>query len=79
MTLKDRLRFSAEVWDFSRPDLNAHAKVLGRYYLSPSVFVMGGWDDFLNTKAKQDSLFVGAGVRWGDEDIKYLAGSVPTR
>jgi phospholipid/cholesterol/gamma-HCH transport system substrate-binding protein len=79
MTLKDRLGFSADVWDFSRPDLNAHAKVQGRYYLSPSVFVMGGWDDFLNTKAKQDSLFVGAGVRWGDDDIKYLAGSVPTR
>ena len=40
-----------------------------------SVFVTGGWDDFLNTKAKQDSLFVGAGVRWGDDDIKYIAGA----
>ena len=75
LTLKDRLRFSADLWDFGRADYSAHAKVTGRYYFSPSVFVTGGWDDFLNTKAKQDSLFVGAGVRWGDDDIKYIAGA----
>jgi phospholipid/cholesterol/gamma-HCH transport system substrate-binding protein len=75
LTLKDRLRFSADVWDFGRQDYNAHAKVTGRYYLSPSVFVTGGWDDFLNRKSNQDSLFVGAGVRWGDDAIKYIAGA----
>ncbi|MEP6993596.1 MAG: MlaD family protein [Acidobacteriota bacterium] len=75
LTLKDRLRFSADIWDFGRQDYNAHAKVTGRYYFSPSVFVTGGWDDFLNTKSNQDSLFVGAGVRWGDDDIKYIAGA----
>jgi phospholipid/cholesterol/gamma-HCH transport system substrate-binding protein len=78
LTLKDRLRFSADMWNFDRRnDLNAHAKITGRYYFSPSVFVLGGWDDFLNTKANQDSLFFGAGVRWGDDDVKYLAGSIP--
>ena len=78
LTLKDRLRFSADVWHFDRRnDLNAHAKVAGRYYFSPSVFVIGGWDDFLNTKSNLDSLFFGAGVRWGDDDVKYLAGSIP--
>ncbi len=75
LALKDRLRFSADVWDFGRDSYNAHAKITGRYYFSPSVFVTGGWDDFLNTKSKQDSLFLGAGVRWGDEAIKYLAGA----
>ena len=36
LTLKDRLRFSAEVWDFGGEDnLNAHAKLSGRYYFSP--------------------------------------------
>ena len=75
MTLKDRLRFSAEMWDFGGDDdLNAHAKLTGRFYFSPSVFVIGGWDDLLNTKANRDSLFLGAGVRWGDDDMKYLAG-----
>lgn len=78
MMLKDRLRFSAEMWDFDRPnDFSAHAKVAGRYYFSPSVFVTGGWDDFLNRSRDSDSLFFGAGLRWSDEDIKYLLGSIP--
>lgn len=80
LLLKDRLRFSADLWDFNRPnDFTAHAKITGRYYFSPSVFVTGGWDDFLNQKRDADSLFVGAGLRWSDDDIKYLLGSVPIR
>ena len=80
VALKDRLRFSADVWDFNRPgDFSAHAKVTGRYYLSPSVFVTGGWDDFLNKKRDSDSVFFGAGLRWSDDDIKYLLGSIPLR
>jgi len=51
----------------------------GRYYFTPAIFLMGGWDDLLNTKASRDSFFVGAGIRWGDDDMKYLAGSIPTR
>ena len=77
LTLKDRLRFTAEMWDFSgEDDMNPHAKLSGRFYFSPSVFVIGGWDDLLNTKANRDSFFLGAGVRWGDDDMKYLAGAV---
>ncbi|HEV8232523.1 MAG TPA: MlaD family protein [Thermoanaerobaculia bacterium] len=80
LLLKDRLRFSAELWDFNRPgDFSAHAKLSGRYYFSPSVFVTGGWDDFLNRKRDADSIFFGAGLRWRDEDIKYLLGSIPIR
>ncbi len=80
MMLKNRLRFSADVWDFNRPDdFSAHAKLVGSYYVSPSVFVTGGWDDFLNKSRKADSFFLGAGIRWTDEDIKYLLGSVPIR
>ena len=43
------------------------------------VFVTGGWDDFLNRSRKADSLFFGAGLRWSDDDIKYLLGSIPRR
>ena len=50
-----------------------------RFYFSPSVFVTGGWDDFLNVDRKADSVFFGAGLRWSDEDIKYLLGSIPIR
>jgi phospholipid/cholesterol/gamma-HCH transport system substrate-binding protein len=80
MALKNRLRFSADLWDFNRPgDFAAHAKLAGRYYFSPSVFVTGGWDDFLNRERKADSLFFGAGLRWTDDDIKYLLGSIPLK
>jgi phospholipid/cholesterol/gamma-HCH transport system substrate-binding protein len=79
-TLKNRLKFSADMWDFDRPlDFAPHAKVTGRYYFSPSVFVLGGWDDFLNTSRKVDSFFVGAGLRWTDDDVKYLLGALPVR
>jgi phospholipid/cholesterol/gamma-HCH transport system substrate-binding protein len=77
--LKDRLRFSADLWDFNRPDFSAHAKVSGRYFFSPSVYVTGGWDDFLNHSRSADSLFIGAGLRWTDDDIKYLLGSLPIK
>ena len=80
LTLQDRLRLSAEVWNFSDEDgLNPHAKLSGRYYFTPTIFLTGGWDDLLNTKANRDSFFIGAGIRWGDDDMKYLAGSIPTR
>jgi phospholipid/cholesterol/gamma-HCH transport system substrate-binding protein len=75
LALKDRLRFSAEMFDFGRDNYNPHGKLTGRYYFSPSVFITGGWDDFLNTKSNSDSFFIGAGVRWGDEAIKFLAGT----
>ena len=80
MMLKDRLRFSADMWDFNRPDdYSAHARIAGRFYFSPSVFVTGGWDDFLNRSRNADSLFIGAGLRWTDDDIKYLMGSIPLK
>jgi phospholipid/cholesterol/gamma-HCH transport system substrate-binding protein len=77
--LRDRLRLSADVWDFNRPDYSAHAKFGGRYFISPSVYLQGGWDDFLNRSRGADSIFLGAGLRWTDDDIKYLLGSVPIK
>jgi phospholipid/cholesterol/gamma-HCH transport system substrate-binding protein len=77
--LKKRLRFSFDAWDFARQDYNAHTKVGGRYYFSPSIYATAGWDDFLNRKKKADSVFFGAGVRWSDEDIKLLLGSLPVK
>ncbi|MGH9364676.1 MAG: MlaD family protein [Thermoanaerobaculia bacterium] len=72
--LKRRMRLTAEVYDFSRSDYNAHARVFGRLFLSPSVYVSAGWDDFLNHGRKVDSMMLGGGVRWGDDDLKYLIG-----
>lgn len=77
--LNKRLRFSFDAWDFARQDYNAHMKVGGRYYFSPSIYATAGYDDFLNRKKKADSLFFGAGVRWSDEDIKLLLSSLPVK
>jgi phospholipid/cholesterol/gamma-HCH transport system substrate-binding protein len=77
--LDKRLRFSADMWDFSRPDYNAHGKIGGRFYITPSAYLSAGWDDFLNRKKKADSIYFGGGVRWSDDDIKLLLGSVPVR
>ncbi|HKF41754.1 MAG TPA: MlaD family protein [Thermoanaerobaculia bacterium] len=74
-TLRNRLQFSADIWDFNRPNFSAHAAVTGRYYFSPSVYVQGGWDDILNHSREADSIFFGAGLRWNDDDIKYLLGT----
>ena len=74
--LKNRLRFTGELYDFNRANFSAHATFTTRYYFSPSVFVQGGWDDLLNHSRSADSLFVGAGLRWNDDDLKYLLGSV---
>ncbi len=80
LTLKKRLWFSGQIWDFDRPaNFAPHAKLSTRYYFSPSVYLTGGWDDFLNTSRKADSIFLGAGIRWTDDELKYLLGSVPVR
>jgi phospholipid/cholesterol/gamma-HCH transport system substrate-binding protein len=77
--LKRRLRFTTELYDFSRDELSPHARVFGRYFFSPSIYVTAGWDDFLNHTRKQDSMMLGAGVRWGDDDLKYLIGFISVR
>jgi phospholipid/cholesterol/gamma-HCH transport system substrate-binding protein len=79
MLLHDRLRFSAEAFDFNRQGYSAHAKVYGRFYFSPSVYVTAGYDDFLNRNQKADSVFFGGGIRWTDDDIKLLLSSIPVR
>ena len=43
--------------------------------LGKTVFVNAGYDNFLN--GKRDSPFVGLGLRFDDDDLKYLLGSVP--
>lgn len=76
-----RLLLSLEAFDFGREgeiegdDLRPRLRVTGRYWVHPSVYLMGGYDDAL--ERERDSLFLGAGVRWTDDDLKYLLGSIP--
>ena len=75
--IEDRFTLSLEAYDFGREeDLDPHLRLIGRWRLHPNFFVQGGYDDFL--EGDRDSIFIGGGLRWSDDELKYLLGSVPT-
>lgn len=74
---ENKLVFTADVFDFpdSDEDREAHAQAALKYKFYKNLFVTGGYDDFLNPET--DSWFVGAGVEFRDDDLKYLLGQTP--
>jgi len=78
--LNDRLIVTGEAFDFGqRRDDNPHIRLFGEYTIrkekprTPRLFVTTGVDNALN-----DTAFTfGGGLRWRDEDLKYLLGSIP--
>lgn len=76
--LDDKIKFSVDAWNFSSKEPgneNTHMKTTVSYYLNKLLFVNAGYDNILN--AGRRSAFVGAGIRFDDQDLKYLIGSVP--
>jgi phospholipid/cholesterol/gamma-HCH transport system substrate-binding protein len=76
--LDDKIKFSVDAWNFSSKEPgneNTHVKTTVSYYLNKLLFLDAGYDNFLN--AGRRAGFVGAGLRFDDEDLKYLMGSVP--
>lgn len=72
-----RLALSLEAFDFGRErDLDPHLRVTGQWNLKPYLYLKAGYDDPLVDEFR--SPFVGAGVRWTDDDLKYLFGSLPS-
>ncbi|HPA53241.1 MAG TPA: MlaD family protein [Thermoanaerobaculia bacterium] len=71
--LKDRLQLSAEAWDFGRADGDAQVKLYGQWQSRGAVFLRAGVTDVINPERR--SFFLGAGIRWKDEDIKTLLPS----
>lgn len=76
----DRLRVSGEAFDFGKKrDDNPHLRLMGEYIFrhekphTPQLFVTSGIDNPLN----DTSFIFGGGIRWRDEDLKYLLGSIP--
>jgi phospholipid/cholesterol/gamma-HCH transport system substrate-binding protein len=70
--LRRPLWVSFEAFDFSRPqNQRAHLRLTAKWQLHPNLYVIGGYDDPL----EQHSLFLGAGIRWKDDNLKYLLGS----
>ncbi len=77
-TLNDRIKFNLDAWNFSSKEPgneNAHLKATVSYDINKLLFLDAGYDNFLN--AGRRAAFVGAGLRFDDEDLKYLIGSVP--
>jgi phospholipid/cholesterol/gamma-HCH transport system substrate-binding protein len=71
--LNRKLLLSFEAFDFNRPnDLAAHLRLTGRYQFHPNLYLLAGYDDPLETH----SFFLGGGIRWNDENIKYLLGAL---
>jgi phospholipid/cholesterol/gamma-HCH transport system substrate-binding protein len=67
---------SFQAFDFGRPDdENAHLRLSAAWRPTDHFYVLGGYDDPL--VRERDSLFLGVGVRWRDDDLKYLLSSVP--
>lgn len=76
--LKDKAKVSIDAWDFGHEEnkaKNAHVKAGVDYFIFKNVFVSGGGDNLLNSKSV--GAYVGGGVRFEDEDLKYLFGSMP--
>jgi phospholipid/cholesterol/gamma-HCH transport system substrate-binding protein len=75
--MKDRFRLFVDAWDFSNDEYlseDPHMKVGADIYATRNIFLTGGYDNFLNDN--RHGMFVGGGVRFEDEDFKYLFGSV---
>jgi phospholipid/cholesterol/gamma-HCH transport system substrate-binding protein len=73
---RDRLLVSFEAFDFSRQgDLDPHLRLTSEFRLTRNLRLFAGYDDPLAKPYR--SVFVGAGIRWSDDDLKYLMGSVP--
>ncbi len=69
-------QISFEAFDFARErDLDPHLRLTGQWNATPHLYLRIGYDDPLVDEYR--SPFLGAGVRWGDDDLKYLLGSVP--
>lgn len=78
--LNDRIRITGEAFDFGKKrDPNPHVRLFGEYIVrketarTPMIFVSSGIDNALNNTA----FTFGGGIRWRDDDLKYLLSSVP--
>jgi phospholipid/cholesterol/gamma-HCH transport system substrate-binding protein len=74
----DRIKFSLDAFNSNSKEPHnerAHMKATVNYSLSKVLYINAGYDNFLN--ADMATAFVGVGLRFTDEDLKYYLGSVP--
>ena len=74
----DRGKITADAWDFSNDEegaKNPHIKIGIDYFLFKNLFVSAGADNILSEKWRGG--YAGVGLRFEDEDLKYLFGTLP--
>ena len=77
--LNDRVRFSADAWDFGEDEHlaeNPHLRLALDLFVTRNIFISGGYDNPFNSAF--NGYFVGMGLRFEDEDLKYMLGSMPS-
>ncbi|HKJ89046.1 MAG TPA: MlaD family protein, partial [Gammaproteobacteria bacterium] len=76
------LEVSADLWDFGGANSGTNfngpqSRFMARYaFLDDHLFLEGGVHNAFSDKLR--SPFIGLGLRFFDQDLKYLAGNVPT-
>lgn len=75
--MEQKLKFTADIYDMpdNDEDREVRTKLGAKYKFFKNLFVTAGYDDMLNSDT--DSWFVGAGVEFRDDDLKYLLGQTP--
>ncbi len=78
--LNKQLKLSLDAYDFNayndvRGD-NTHLKTQLEYSMKKHILIYTGYDNFLNNDAK--TIYVGIGVKFEDDDLKYLIGNGAT-
>ena len=87
---EDRLKFSLDAYQFSREDRkkdpvtgavlqkdeNPRLKAQARYDFHKHMFVVGGVDDIISNYDRR-AFYLGAGFEFRDDDLKWVAGSIP--
>ncbi len=74
----DKLKLSTDAYDFNEyndiRDSHFHMNIGTNYQFYHYFYLSGGVEDILNTKSR--SPYLGFGIRFSDQDLKYLLGSV---
>lgn len=74
--LDDRVRFSFDAFDFDS-ERRPHLKAGLTYNVNKYIIMTGGFDNFLSDDGLESPYF-GLGIRFEDEDLKYLLSNAPS-
>jgi len=77
----NRWKLFSSAWEFDRKDaygnaLNPHLRVGLSYNINRNWYIYFGGDELLYDKWR--GFFIGSGLVFGDDDVKYLMGSMPS-